>query len=105
MKEWAEAFYKGGRWLRTRERYLEHSGGMCEECSTDDDPVPATIVHHRVELTPENIHDPAVGYGFANLEGVCQGCHNRIHHGGKSSENPTREGLCFGKDGQPVPRE
>lgn len=63
MQEWAEWFYKGARWLHTREDYLESVGGLCERCSTDDDPVLAVIGHHREYLTPENIHNERIAYG------------------------------------------
>ena len=37
------------------------------------------IVHHKVELTPDNINDPDVTLNMANLLYLCQDCHNKIH--------------------------
>ena len=40
---------------------------------------PARIVHHRRYITPQNIHDPSVTLDWANLEALCQECHNKEH--------------------------
>ena len=52
-------------------------------------------MHHKVRLTPENIHEPAVTLNFENLELLCQECHNREHH----EQVPIAEGLRFTADG------
>lgn len=101
MKEWAEWFYKGSRWLHTREDYLTSIDGLCERCSTDDDPVVANIVHHKVYLTPDNIRNAEIAYSWDNLEGLCQTCHNREHHGTKSATESRP--VIFDKHGQPMP--
>ena len=40
---------------------------------------PAEIVHHKIELTPDNIDNPKITLGFDNLEAVCRDCHASIH--------------------------
>jgi len=40
---------------------------------------PAEIVHHKIELTPDNIDNPKITLGFDNLEAVCRECHSSIH--------------------------
>lgn len=40
---------------------------------------PAEIVHHKIELTPDNIDNPKITLGFDNLEAVCRECHAQIH--------------------------
>ena len=40
---------------------------------------PAAIVHHKIELTPDNISNPDITLGFDNLEAVCRECHAKIH--------------------------
>lgn len=41
---------------------------------------PAEIVHHKTELTPENIDDPKISMGFDNLKAVCRDCHAQEHN-------------------------
>ena len=40
---------------------------------------PAEIVHHKIELTPDNIDNPLITLDFSNLEAVCRECHAQIH--------------------------
>lgn len=79
MKEYAEAFYGGGCWKRTRKAFIEEriaaDGGMCQICRERL----GFIVHHLVELTPENINDPLVALNQENLRYVCLQCHNQEH--------------------------
>lgn len=36
-------------------------------------------MHHKRELTPENINDPAVSLSWDNLELLCRDCHGKAH--------------------------
>jgi len=40
---------------------------------------PGDIVHHIIELTPENINDPNITLCFDNLRLVCRDCHAKEH--------------------------
>lgn len=40
---------------------------------------PGEIVHHVINLTPENINDPNVALNFDNLRLVCRRCHAEEH--------------------------
>lgn len=71
--------------------------GMCERCFEQGYLVPAEIIHHKVWLTPENVGDPAVTYGYDNLQRVCRDCHARIHAG---DSMPRR--YSFDEDGNLV---
>lgn len=63
-KEWAKAFYKSKEW-RTMRRFILHRDLFtCEECGGR-----ATEVHHEIELTPQNIHDPAIALNPDLLHG------------------------------------
>lgn len=53
------------------------------------------IVHHKIPLTPENIDDPEIAYGFNNLELVCRQCHAELHDKRKQHRRYT-----FGPDGE-----
>lgn len=80
MKPWAEQFYNSNVWCTTRDLFIQSRGGICERCSTPDDPVAAKIAHHRVYLTPDNINDPNIALSWESLEALCQDCHNKEHH-------------------------
>ena len=92
---WAMPFYQSRQWERCRLGYLKSQHYICERCAGG-----ASIVHHRIYLTQENIDDASVTLSWDNLEAVCQDCHNREHHG--SREDVTAEGLVFTADGQVI---
>lgn len=79
MRDFAESFYKSKRWQRNRDAYADSVGGLCEPCARKGQVVPGEIVHHIIELTPENIHDPAISMAWSNLELVCRDCHGERH--------------------------
>ena len=79
MRDFAESFYKSKRWKANRNAYVKSVGGLCEACAKRGLIVPGEIVHHRIELTPENIHDPSVTMDWSNLELVCRECHADRH--------------------------
>lgn len=81
MKEFARSFYKSKRWQSTREAYLRSVGGLCERCLKKGIYKPAVIVHHKVYITPENIHTPEITLDWNNLEAVCRECHEDEHRG------------------------
>lgn len=90
MQPWARWFYKSPAWLRCRDAYYKARYGLCERCGG-----PGKIVHHKIYLTPNNIHDPNVTLNWDNLELLCQECHNREHH----ERVPVADGLRFTADG------
>ena len=86
-KEWTNGFYTSKPWRITRDAYFRMRCGQCERCMAEvaagvrsiEDVRPGIIVHHREELTPDNITDPAVALSFDNLELLCDEHHNREH--------------------------
>lgn len=98
-KDFAKAFYNSKQWKRCRAAYIAHrkaiDGGLCESCGE----VPGYIVHHKEELTPENIHNPAIALGFSNLKYDCHICHNKEN---KGEEIPGLPELTFDRDGNPI---
>ena len=76
-------FYKSKQWQLCRESYLTSVGRLCEECLKEGRITPAVIVHHKIELTEDNIDCPAVTINPQNLEAVCLDCHNKIHMPGQ----------------------
>jgi len=91
MKSWAEDFYYSKSWRVCRENYKKSQQGICERCGGV-----AKVIHHKIHLTPDNINDPSVALAIANLEALCQDCHNREHHGG----NAPDLGYTFTEDGE-----
>lgn len=79
MKEWAKAFYKSAAWKNCREYVYRRSRGLCEECLRRMVVKPGEIVHHLIELTPENVTNPAIALNPANLRLLCRDCHADIH--------------------------
>lgn len=81
MKPYAERFYKSTAWKNCSQVYLHRQGYLCEECLKRGLHTPATLVHHIVHISPENIGDPSVTLNFDNLEALCVDCHAAIHSG------------------------
>ena len=65
MREFAKAFYESPAWRRTRAYILKRDAGLCVHCGE-----PGVIVHHKIELTPRNIDDPAIALGEAIYEAL-----------------------------------
>ena len=95
FERWNEWFYQGAMWEGVRNLYADSVYGLCERCGK-----PGDIVHHRQHLTPDNIHDKAIAYGFENLELLCLACHNEEHFG----ISATADGLYFDENGDLVER-
>lgn len=77
----AEGFYKSRRWQETRAAYIASVGGLCERCLKKGLYHPAVIVHHKVYITPDNIHNPEITLNWDNLEALCRRCHEDEHSG------------------------
>ena len=84
MKEW-QAFYGSPEWKRCRAAYRKKARGLCEMCLKQGLCRPGEIVHHKIELTPENIGDPAVSLNYDNLILLCRDHHAEVH-----DKNPKR---------------
>ena len=79
MREFAKAFYKSKAWQRCRDGYAASAGGLCEDCLAKAVYRPGEIVHHMIELTPDNINNPAVSLSWSNLRLLCRDCHAKRH--------------------------
>ncbi|GHU56799.1 HNH endonuclease [Clostridia bacterium] len=71
-----ERFYHSSNWTACRNSYMSRVRGICERCGGV-----AEIVHHKTRLTEANYRNPSIAYGNANLEALCQSCHNKEHYG------------------------
>ena len=82
MKKYAEAFYKSKAWQDCRNSYMKMVGGLCELCYKEGKITPAEEIHHKIHITPQNIHDPNVTLNYGNLIALCRE-HHRQQHGGR----------------------
>ena len=78
-KDFARKFYSSQAWNNCRTSYMNSVNHLCERCLSNGLLKPAEIVHHKTELTPDNINNPNITLGFDNLEAVCRQCHNEYH--------------------------
>ncbi len=99
-KDFAKPFYSSKEWQKCRSAYIAHrksvDGGMCETCHEKI----GYIVHHKIELTPENINNPDIALGFDNLKYDCHECHNK--EGKNEDVVPGLVQYTFGQDGEMV---
>jgi len=104
-KEFAKAFYNSKAWKKCREAYIKYrisvDGGLCENCKEEL----GYMVHHKILLTQENIHDTNVSLNHAHLMYECKKCHDREEGHFKKNKklSSIREGYKFDEHGQLVP--
>ena len=79
MKEYARKFYSSKAWQRTRAAYAKSKRNLCEVCLDKGLYKPCEIVHHKVELTPDNIDNPDVTLNWNNLQCLCREHHAEVH--------------------------
>ena len=92
-KEWAKSFYNSKAWRSVRAYVLRRDLYTCTMC-TDR----ASEVHHKEELTAENITDP-MALNPDNLTSLCSRCHKLIT---KGYEGDVQDGYCFDDDGNVI---
>lgn len=100
-KEFAKKFYNSAKWQRCRAAYIKSVNGLCERCLAKGKIVPGYIVHHKEQLTPDNINNPEITLCFDYLEYTCKICHDE-EHGVCVAQPAVREGIGFDEHGQLV---
>lgn len=78
-RDFARQFYNTQAWHNARNGYMQKVRGLCEICLAKGLIVPAEIVHHKIELTPENITDSSISLDYGNLQALCRACHAEQH--------------------------
>ncbi|WP_127059119.1 HNH endonuclease [Veillonella ratti] len=95
-RDFSKDFYNATRWRKNARAFAESKLWICERCqnrhikkavadhSGDVDGVITKgkqrfIVHHVEPLTPDNINDDYIAYGWDNLQLLCIECHNTVH--------------------------
>lgn len=100
-KEWAKTFYNSVLWKQVREAVLKRDRYMCQSYGCHNI---AEEVHHKIELTPENINDPSITVNMDNLISLCSTCHKAItkaEHKKQKASSILPE-IIFDGNGYPV---
>lgn len=80
-----QTFYASKEWRSFRltlilERSEGKGGVICEKCrKLIVNPIDIHA-HHKIELTPENVHDYSISLNPDNIELICHDCHDKEHH-------------------------
>ena len=98
IKPYAEKFYKSKAWQNCITAFIASlPDKTCPRCKERK----GKIVHHKKEITPENINDAMITLNFDNLEYLCQKCHTQEHLRDKS----TKEDVEFDEEGNLVKKK
>lgn len=92
-REFAKSFYNSKAWKVTRLTVLEREHFLCERCGE-----PASQVHHKIWLRPDNINDPNITLNLENLEALCETCHQHEHY-------LQDRGYAFDEEGNIIKKE
>lgn len=94
-KDFAKPFYNSKQWVKCRAAYIQSVLGLCEMCKK-----PGYIVHHKEELSPENINNHSITLSWENLQYLCKSCHNKVH-GIAAKQEPIRH-VMFNAQGDVI---
>jgi hypothetical protein len=74
-----KCFYASAVWQNFRLTIIAERGLICEHCKEPIVRVGDATLHHKIELTPENVHDADVALNPNNVIVIHRVCHDRIH--------------------------
>jgi predicted kinase len=74
-----KSFYASEEWVNLRLILINERGNRCEHCKEIVSRSKDLIGHHKVELTPENVHDRLICLNPELIEIICFDCHNKEH--------------------------
>lgn len=72
-------FYRSKEWEEFRQIYLLNHEMVCVHCGEPIVRKYDAILHHKEELTEDNVHDYNVSLNEDNIDLVHHHCHNKIH--------------------------
>ena len=97
-----EAFYTSDRWkkfrlIRMDENIKYHDGVLtCEFCNRPITEVTKCHIHHKIELTEDNVGDPLIALSSENTMCLHHECHNIIHSRYTGTPNMRKVYLVYG---------
>lgn len=74
-----KSFYNSDPWINLRLSLINIRGNKCERCGRVIAVSRDIIGHHKIELTPENVHDHSISLNPELIEIICFDCHNKEH--------------------------
>ncbi|WP_375104634.1 HNH endonuclease signature motif containing protein [Paenibacillus sp. RS8] len=74
-----QTFYTSENWRVFRLGLILERGNRCQHCGGIIARSIDIIGHHKIELTPENVHDHTISLNPEMVELICYDCHNREH--------------------------
>lgn len=100
-RAFAKAFYNSAVWKEVRESILKRDRYMCQMAGCHN---PAEEVHHKKELTPDNINDTSITVNPDNLISLCGECHKAITARNKRGQETEDilPSVVFDEAGYPV---
>lgn len=80
-REFSKQFYASAKWKRIRNYILIRDQYKCQRCGDTG----FLEVHHKIHLSPDNIHDPKIALDEKNLVTLCRDCHFKVHEEDKAA--------------------
>lgn len=74
-----QAFYTSNVWRMFRMNLISERGLRCEHCGKLVAHAKELTAHHKIELTPDNVHDRMISLNPELVMLVHHKCHNEIH--------------------------
>jgi predicted kinase len=74
-----QSFYASEKWINFRLNIISQRGLRCEYCKQPVTKLSELTLHHKKELTPENVNDNMIALNPDNVMVVHHDCHNKIH--------------------------
>lgn len=99
MQMTQKSFYKSKQWLDFRKVIIEQRTDVdgfvhCADCGKPILKKYDLIIHHKKELSDDNVNDASVSLNPDNVEVVCFRCHNKEHdrwQGGNNGWKPVQK--------------
>ena len=82
-KAFSKHIYESSRWKKCAGAFAKSKLYICERCGKLVRPNEKNklryVIHHRQPLTPDNVNDDLLVYGWDNLQLLCYECHMIVH--------------------------
>lgn len=75
-----KSFYRTKKWQEVRKYIIARDCGLCQSCKRKGIIKAGKQVHHRIELTDENLNNWKIALNPDNLEVLCDECHAAEHN-------------------------